>query len=93
MEAAALFRSSLHPEHRSGILKLLKREEVLAADSIAPTLRWIAEKYGHPRSSEIGFLRDTLPEAEIGRVPYTIPEGSARSYEIRRTSNSNEKET
>ncbi len=46
-------------------------------------VRRVAEKYGHACSSEIGFLRDALPEAEIDRVTHIASGGPACAYEIR----------
>lgn len=56
-------------------------------------VRQVAERYGQACSSEIGFLRDALPEAEIERVTHIVSGEPACSYAVRRTSNSNQKET
>lgn len=55
-------------------------------------VRRVAERYGQACSSEIGFLRDALPDAEIRRVTHIASGGPACSYEIRRTDHSS-KET
>ncbi len=47
-------------------------------------VRRIAERYGHACSSEIGFLRDALPDAEIVRVSHIASGEPACAYEIRR---------
>jgi len=49
-------------------------------------VRCVAERYGQACSSEIGFLRDALPEAEIERITHIASGGSACTYRIRHTS-------
>lgn len=49
-------------------------------------VRCVAERYGHACSSEIGFLRDAFPEAEIERVTHIASGGSACTYRVRHTS-------
>lgn len=49
-------------------------------------VRCLAERYGHACSSEIGFLRDALPDAEIERISHIASGGSACTYHIRPTS-------
>ena len=44
----------------------------------------VAARYGQACVSEIGFLRDTLPEATIERVSHMMAGAHVCSYEIRR---------
>lgn len=43
----------------------------------------VAERYGHACATEIGFLRDVLPEAEISRVSHILSGSHACVYEVR----------
>ena len=44
----------------------------------------VARRYGQACSSEIGFLRDALPEADIERVQHMIAGAHACAYEVRK---------
>jgi DeoR family suf operon transcriptional repressor len=43
----------------------------------------VAKRYGHACSSEIGFLREVLPDAEIARVAHIVSGSHACVYEVR----------
>jgi DeoR family suf operon transcriptional repressor len=44
----------------------------------------VAQRYGHACSSEIAFLREVLPDAEIARVSHILAGAHACAYEVRR---------
>ena len=46
----------------------------------------VAMKYGTACSSEIGFLRDVMPDADIERVSHMIAGGHCCAYEVTRRS-------
>lgn len=43
----------------------------------------VAQRYGHACATEIGFLRDVLPEAEVTRVSHILSGAHACVYEVR----------
>jgi DeoR family suf operon transcriptional repressor len=48
----------------------------------------VALKYGHACSSEIAFLRDVIPDADIERVTHIVAGAKACGYELRRKTSS-----
>jgi DeoR family suf operon transcriptional repressor len=44
----------------------------------------VALKYGHACSSELAFLRDVMPDADVERVSHIVAGARACAYEIRR---------
>lgn len=44
----------------------------------------VAERYGHACSSEIAFLREVLPDADVTRVSHILTGAHACTYEVRR---------
>jgi DeoR family transcriptional regulator, suf operon transcriptional repressor len=48
----------------------------------------VAQRYGHACATEIGFLREVLPEAEVTRVSHILSGSHACVYEVRERSGS-----
>lgn len=44
----------------------------------------VALRYGHACSSELDFLRDVMPDAEVARVSHIVAGARACAYEIRK---------
>ncbi len=44
----------------------------------------VAERYGHACGSEIAFLREVLPDADVTRVSHILTGAHACTYEVRR---------
>jgi DeoR family suf operon transcriptional repressor len=44
----------------------------------------VAQRYGHACSSEIAFLREVLPDADVTRVSHILTGAHACAYEVRR---------
>lgn len=45
----------------------------------------VARKYGHACGSELQFLKDAIPEAEVTRIAHRLASGHVCAYEIRPT--------
>jgi len=51
-------------------------------------IRAVAERFGHACGSEIAFLREVLPDAEVTRVAHILSGSHACVYEVRRRQSS-----
>ena len=98
-ELAAPTLSTLAPTRRQILESLKKRGELTTddlADQLELTTSGVrqhlvaltsdglvARRYGQACSSEIGFLRESLPEARIERVQHMIAGAHSCAYEVK----------